>query len=189
MIGARQCSIAAGPYSSLSSHYTTARTVVGREIDLRGVALQGQADVAPVCESEYATPRGPARVTRILQSIIPPDLALYTREVDAPVAPFQSAARDVRGRPRARRRGRRCYGARQARRGRRLVGGRRHCPTLSSRRSKRRYRVDGLEGVLSFPVLVFARTCSGCDVGSVRRQALRQSKPNASPRGSAISGA
>ena len=68
----------------------------------------------------------PARVARVLQRIIPPDLALDTREVDAPVAPFQRAARDVSRGPRARRRGRLGYGARQAGRRRRLVGGRRH---------------------------------------------------------------
>ena len=88
-------------------------------------------------QREDATPGRPARVTRVLQRIIPPDLALDTREVDAPVAPFQSAARYMRRRPTSRRRGRLGYGARQAGRRRRLVGGRRH-------------RVDASTGVVGW---------------------------------------
>ena len=90
-----------------------------------------------MCESEDDAPGRPARVTRVLQGIIPPDLALDTREVDAPVAPSQSAARHVTHWPRARRRGRRWYGARQAGWRRRLVRGRRH-------------RVDASTGVVGW---------------------------------------
>ena len=90
-----------------------------------------------MCQREDGSSGRPARVTRILQRIVPPDLALQTRKINAPVAPSQRAARDVRRRPRARRRGRLGYGARQAGRRRRLVGGRRH-------------RVDASTGVVGW---------------------------------------